>query len=384
MSANNKIIKIIKLAQEIDILSQNMATGNLLLNSHGKEGKLYIFYGRLLYTTSNFHRVRRWQRAIELHCPKWNPITSQLSDREKPWEYLLLYDGITRNQITLSQGKKVIRTVTLEILFSFSIYTDLTRQWESSLNKKSELSLGLALCYRELEEIFSKITKMQKLWEKAGFDSLNPNLVPVMKKPVKPEALSGWGKYLQGDLTLWDIAYQLRKSVLAVTKTLLPLVKKGLLQLKTVPDLPTSPIKSDLTTANEGNNVDKTASKKQLLIVCIDDSPVVAETLKRIVKPAGYKFISIQDPIRGFVKIAEHKPDLIFLDLEMPHANGYTVYQFLRKAPAFENIPVIICTSRNNLIERSRAKLIGAADFLSKPPKPEEVLKMIQKHLPNI
>ncbi|NEN89955.1 MAG: response regulator [Okeania sp. SIO3H1] len=380
MSANKKIIK---LAQEIDILSQRMATGNLLLNSHAKQGKLYIFYGRLLYTTGNLHRVRRWQRAIGWHCPEWNPVISQLSDQEKPWEYLLLYDGIARNQITLSQAKKVIRTVTLEILFSLSLYADLTPQWEPRSDNKSELSLGLALCYRELEEIFSKVTKMQNLWKRAGFDSLNPNLVPVMKKPITPEALSGWGKYLQGDLTLWDIAYQLRKSVLAVTKTLLPLVKKGLLQLKTVPDLPTSAIKSSLTTANDRNNVDKTTSKKQSLIACIDDSPIVAETLKKIVQPAGYRFISIQDPIRGFVKIAEHKPDLIFLDLEMPHANGYTVYQFLRKAPAFEKIPVIIFTSRNNLIDRSRAKLIGAADFLSKPPKAEEALKMIQKHLPN-
>ncbi|NET43430.1 response regulator [Okeania sp. SIO2B3] len=380
MSANKKIIK---LAQEIDILSQRMATGNLLLNSHAKQGKLYIFYGRLLYTTGNLHRVRRWQRAIGWHCPEWNPVISQLSDQEKPWEYLLLYDGIARNQITLSQAKKVIRTVTLEILFSLSLYADLTPQWEPRSDSKSELSLGLALCYRELEEIFSKVTKMQNLWKRAGFDSLNPNLVPVMKKPITPEALSGWGKYLQGDLTLWDIAYQLRKSVLAVTKTLLPLVKKGLLQLKTVPDLPTSAIKSSLTTANDRNNVDKTTSKKQSLIACIDDSPIVAETLKKIVQPAGYRFISIQDPIRGFVKIAEYKPDLIFLDLEMPHANGYTVYQFLRKAPAFEKIPVIIFTSRNNLIDRSRAKLIGAADFLSKPPKPEEALKMIQKHLPN-
>ncbi|NEP70558.1 MULTISPECIES: response regulator [unclassified Okeania] len=380
MSANNKIIK---LAQEIDILSQRMATGNLLLNSHAKQGNIYIFYGRLLYTTGNFHRVRRWQRGIELHCPKWKPITLQLSDQEKPWEYILLYDGITRDEITLYQAKKVIRTVTLEILFSLSLYVDLTCQWEQSPDKKSELSLGLALCYRELEEIFSKVNKMQNLWQKAGFNSLNPNLVPVMTKTVKPEALSGWGKYLHGDLTIWDIAYQLRKSVLAVTKTLFPLVKKGLVQLKTVPDLSTSPIKSSLTTANSQKSTDKTTSKKQSLIACIDDSPVVTETLKKIVQPAGYRFISIQDPIKGFVKIAEYKPDLIFLDLEMPHANGYTVYQFLRKAPAFEKIPVIIFTHRNNVIDRSRAKLIGAADFLSKPPKPEEILKMIQKHLPH-
>ncbi|NEP07265.1 MAG: hypothetical protein F6K34_22145 [Okeania sp. SIO4D6] len=141
MSANNKIIK---LAQEIDILSQRMATGNLLLNSHAKQGNIYIFYGRLLYTTGNFHRVRRWQRGIELHCPKWKPITLQLSDQEKPWEYILLYDGITRDEITLYQAKKVIRTVTLEILFSLSLYVDLTCQWEQSPDKKSELSLGLS------------------------------------------------------------------------------------------------------------------------------------------------------------------------------------------------------------------------------------------------
>ena len=81
------------------------------------------------------------------------------------------------------------------------------------------------------------------------------------------------------------------------------------------------------------------------------------------------------------MKIAEHKPDLIFLDLEMPNANGYTVYQFLRQAPVFAKIPVIIFTSRNNFIDRSRTKLIGAAEFLSKSAKPEEILKIIKNHL---
>ncbi len=172
-----------------------------------------------------------------------------------------------------------------------------------------------------------------------------------------------------------------RKSVLATDNTLLPLVKKGLVQLKTISDLPAPYIKSSIATTKVDQNRRKNKFKKQPLIACIDDSLVVIETLKRIVEPAGYKFISIQDPIKGFMTIAEKKPDLIFLDLEMPDANGYTVYQFLRKAPAFEKIPVIIFTSRNNLIARSRAKLIGVADFLSKPPKPELALKMIQNHL---
>ena len=149
------------LAQQIDILSDRKATGNLVLNSHVEEGKLHLFYGRLLYTTSNCHRVRRWQRAIALYCSDWNPQPSQiLLDGEKPWEYLLLYHGIIQKKITISQAKKVMHTVTLEVLFSLSNYTDITNHWEANVDRKSELSLGLALCYREIEPILSKVTSL--------------------------------------------------------------------------------------------------------------------------------------------------------------------------------------------------------------------------------
>ncbi|MGD1712611.1 response regulator [Dapis sp. BLCC M172] len=373
MSTNKQLIK---LAKTLDILSQGNATGKVLLNIPAKEGKLNIFYGRLLYTTSNIHRVRRWERGVRLHSPDWNPITSEiLLEPDKPWEYLLLYDGVSKNQITISQAKAIIRTVTLEILFSMSTHPDLIHKWEVNPDHKSELSLGLSLSYREIEPIFAKVTQMQHLSKKAGLESFNPNLVPVPKKPVTLEALSGWGKYLQGDLTLWDLAVKLNKSVLAVTNSLLPLLKKGLVELQTIPDFP----EPNFKLSSSHKNRDKTTPKKKLLIACIDDSQVVAERLRKIVEPAGYDLIGIQDPIKGLVKIAEAQPDLIFLDLEMPTANGYTVYQFLRNAPVFEKIPVIIFTVRNNLIDRSRAKLIGPAEFLNKAAKPEEILTMIEK-----
>ncbi len=97
-----------------------MASGNLVLNSHAKAGKLQLFYGRLLYATGSIHRVRRWKRAIRLHCYDWNLVASELlSEQEKPWEDLLLYDGISQNKITISQAKAVIRTVTLEVFIIF-------------------------------------------------------------------------------------------------------------------------------------------------------------------------------------------------------------------------------------------------------------------------
>ncbi|WP_413160577.1 hypothetical protein ACL6C3_18880 [Capilliphycus salinus ALCB114379] len=53
----------------------------------------------------------------------------------------------------------------------------------------------------------------------------------------------------------------------------------------------------------------------------------------------------------------------------------------MRNAPLFENTPVIILTSRDNVIDRSRAKLVGASDFLTKPPKPQETLELVRKYL---
>jgi chemotaxis family two-component system response regulator PixG len=64
---------------------------------------------------------------------------------------------------------------------------------------------------------------------------MNPTEAPILRKPVHSETLSGWDKYLNGKFTLWDISLRLGKSVTSVTRALLPLIKKGLVQLRTVP-----------------------------------------------------------------------------------------------------------------------------------------------------
>ncbi|MGB3404586.1 MAG: response regulator [Microcoleaceae cyanobacterium] len=371
----NESTTIAHLLEELDRLCQQMAIGQLILTSHAREGQLHLFYGRLLYATGDFHRVRRWQRAIQKYAPRWQPqLQSHSLNLDQPWEYQLLYDGVAREQLTLAQAKSVIQIAALELLFSLSRYMDATIRWEPHDDGKSELSLGLALSLRELAPVVTKAEQLGQRWYDAGFENLSPNLTPVYKKAISPTALSGWGKYLNGKYTLWDISARSRKSVVSVTKMLLPLVKKGLVQFRNLKDLP-NPI-VDKTEVNCSSPYPNKG-----LIVCIDDSPTIATVLEKIVQPAGYTIIGIQDPVLALAKVAEYKPDLIFLDLVMPNANGYTVCQFLKNAPVFKNTPVVILTSRDNVIDRSRAKLVGASDFLVKPPKPKETLAIIQKYL---
>ncbi len=366
---------IANLLEELDRLCQQMAIGQLILSSQAREGQLHLFYGRLLYATGDFHRVRRWQRAIQKYTPHWQPKTQSLSvNLNKPWEYQLLYTGVETQRLSLTQAKSIIQIVALELLFSLGRYSDATIHWEPHDDSNSELSLGLALSLRELAAVVTKAEQLGQRWHDAGFENLSPNLTPVYKKAISPTALSGWGKYLNGKYTLWDISARTRKSIVSVTKMLLPLVKKGLVQFRNLKDLPNpvlpeTQIPSDLPQPNKG------------LIVCIDDSPTLAQVLEKIVQSAGYTIIGIQDPVLALAKVAEYKPDLIFLDLVMPNANGYTVCQFLKNAPVFKNTPVVILTSRDNVIDRSRAKLVGASDFLVKPPKPKETLAIIQKYL---
>ncbi|MDY7021319.1 MAG: response regulator, partial [Cyanobacteriota bacterium] len=362
-------------------------TGDIILSNPAKEGKLHIQNGQLLYATSNFHRVRRWHRALKKNSPNWKPQPVSVSfDNEKPWEYQLLHQGVANEQLTLTQAKSIIGYVTVEILFSLLNCTDVFAKVDvNSQAAAANVSLGLGLSFDELEPVLTKAAQLRSQWDAAGLNSMNPIEAPILRKPVHSQALSGWDKYLNGKFTLWDISLRLGKSITSVTRALLPLIKKGLVQLRTVSDLPAPTF--NLRTASwestpgqsEFSSVEPEADKP--LIACIDDSPVVFQVMKNILEPAGYQVVGLQDPVQAIAQVARYKPDLIFLDLVMPDANGYTICQFLRKAPIFKNTPVIILTSRDNVIDRSRTKLIGASGFLGKPPDPEETLRMVSRYL---
>ncbi len=380
--STNETTSVNHLVEELDRRCRQMGTGNLVVTTHAKVGRLHLFYGRLLYVTGDFHRVRRWQRALHQYSPDWKTNTNSLSfDLEKPWEYQLLYHAIAHEQLTLTHAKVIIRQVALEVLFSLAHYADLSYEWEPYDEVKSELSLGLALSFREIEPIFTKVAQMEEQWKAAGLRNLSPVLAPVLKKQINAPALAPLMKYLNGKYTFWDIGERTGKSITIIARALVPLLKKGIVQLRQLPDFP-PPVTASAISPQPTSIPDGTpASAISALIACIDDSAVVVQTLRKILEPAGYQVLGIQDPIKGLAQLAEEKPDLIFLDLMMPNANGYTVCQFLRNAPLFQKTPVIILSSRDNVLDRSRAKLVGASDFLPKPPDPQETLAVIEKYL---
>jgi chemotaxis family two-component system response regulator PixG len=375
-------MRLTRLTQELDNLSKS-GDGQLILRNYAAVWNLHIVRDKLLYPADKFHPVRRWDRALKQHCPSWSwsVESPQLSDNQC-WESQLLTQGFNQKRLSLIQAKLVIRTVVQECLFELSSCADLNSDWKPSQKTISTFYQLAALSAKEIQTVFINATQMQQKWQAAGLGHLSPTLAPILRQRANPQALPVSDKYLNGQFTLWDIALQVEKSVTEVTRSLNPLVEKGILQFQKIPDLPVPTVKQPVAATlplPETKPIQST--QKQPLIACIEDSPVLAYTLKKILMPAGYQVLVILEPMRGFSQLIEHKPDLILLDLHLPNADGYSICKFLRETSAFKNTPIIILTAKNTQIDRFRAKQVGATDFLGKPPQPKELVQMVQKYL---
>ena len=365
-------------ARTLASLSQQRATGELTISSDNRYWNLYFFHGRLVYGTGNFHRMRRWQRSLRQQGAKL-PDFSLPTD--EPWEYHLLSQQVTQNRLSIAQAQAVIKFSLREVLFSLVSHPIMTSDWYSieRFALKDNAALSLLLSSAQVEQALQEAQQLWQQWKAMELGALSPSRSPLLRasamdsqeSPPLPDKLN---PFLTGQHTLWDIACQAQRSVTSITRFLLPWVQQGTIALEEIPDLPLP--KQNLP-ASSGN----VARKTRPVIACVDDSPTVGQVLAAILEPAGYRVVTIHEPLTGIATLVKHKPDLIFLDLMMPDTSGYNLCNFLHKTPVFQNTPIIILTSQDGLLDRTRARLVGASDFLTKPPDPQALIALVQSYL---
>ena len=117
-------------------------------------------------------------------------------------------------------------------------------------------------------------------------------------------------------------------------------------------------------------------------ILCIDDSLQILQLMEKIVTKQGYQFIGIQDPLQVLPTAISQNPDLIFSDIEMPVFNGYEICHQIRNVSKLRNTPIVMLTSNNKPLNRLKAKMAGASDFLTKPIEISQIVSSIEKYLP--
>jgi two-component system, chemotaxis family, response regulator PixG len=122
-------------------------------------------------------------------------------------------------------------------------------------------------------------------------------------------------------------------------------------------------------------------NKKTYTIFCIDDSPAILNVIKNFLDEQIFSFIGVTDSLKALMEILRTKPDIILLDVDMPNLDGYELCSLLRKHSYFKNTPVIMVTGKTRLIDRARAKFVGASGYLKKPFTQGDLLKVIFHHI---
>lgn len=120
-------------------------------------------------------------------------------------------------------------------------------------------------------------------------------------------------------------------------------------------------------------------------ILIVDDDPSNVKLLDHILRPAGYRNISSTTDPRNVVALCEDSPpDLVLLDLRMPHLDGIQVIERIEEAlPGDDLPPILMLTSDNSREAKQSALSSGARDFLTKPLSPSEVRLRVANLLEN-
>ncbi|UGQ49286.1 response regulator [Massilia endophytica] len=112
-------------------------------------------------------------------------------------------------------------------------------------------------------------------------------------------------------------------------------------------------------------------------ILIVDDSPTERYYLSDILVRNGYQVTTAESGEEALSKIKASKPELILMDVVMPGANGFQVTRSIARDPELQDVPVIICSSKNQETDKIWGLRQGARDYLVKPVDAAELLSRI-------
>lgn len=115
-------------------------------------------------------------------------------------------------------------------------------------------------------------------------------------------------------------------------------------------------------------------------VMVIDDSKTIRRTAETLLKKEGCEVVTAVDGFEALSKIADLKPQIIFVDIMMPRLDGYQTCALIKNNQQLRSTPVIMLSSKDGLFDKARGRIVGAEQYLTKPFTRDELLDAIRRY----
>ena len=388
------------LAERLHQLQSRLFRGRLDIKA-SKELKwsLYFYLGRLIWAGGGAYPLERWQRLLNYYCPEISRLQEINLETSSFDGYLLLSNILKKDMRKRSQIISVVHDVLREVLFDILQCQDLLEDkqpnFQLSFTHDDRDYPKTAFTLARIDQTLTEATQQWEVWQQKQLIPYSPNLIPIIQQPERlrqnlensRDEYQILTKFVDGKKTLRSLALELKQPLPTLTLFFVQYVNSGMMSFIEVQKTRENNAEDALEKSRQigllfSSNLSAYQSPEESipLIVCIDDSPTVCTQMKQIVIDEGCRFFEIQDPVTAIPSLLKIKPDLIFLDLVMPVVNGYELCAQIRRISKAKDIPIVILTGQDGLIDRVRTKIVGANDFISKPVNQKRVLSILSKY----
>ncbi len=379
------ILQLIELGQRTGELFVEAYSASLATNRDSAMGSIwhrnlktaerswFVFFlnGHIIYagdSATNLYRLRDYLRRYKVDRALDAIDLSAIATLNTP-EYGYLWTLLESHALTSDQGRSIAQSMVQETLF------DLFSLHQGAFIFEQGSALAPQLVTLDIGPLITQTVKQVQEWKQFHPHIQSPEQCPAitdaeqLRKTLTESSFEALDRWADGKTTLRQMARYLNRDVVAVARAIYPYIRQGLVQMLT-------------TTPNEPTVSQDVLSRETVpRVVCIDDGATIRAAVEQILNQHGYQAASISNPLKALSLVFHLKPDLILCDIAMPELDGYEICAMLRKSTAFRETPIIMLTGKDGFIDRVKARMVGATDYLTKPFGEGELLLLVEKYV---
>ena len=349
-------------------------TSRQLNRSTGQSWFVFFLNGQIIYagdSCGNLARLQDYLRRYNLDRSPHLTNVSSIATINAP-EYGHLWALLENRVLTAAQGRSIVQSMVHETLF------DLFSLHQGSFIFELGHALSPQLTTLEIGSLVAKIMKQVQEWKQFHPHIQSPDQCPAiadaeqLRQTLSSSAHTTLERWVDGKTSLRQMARYLNRDISAVARAIYPYIQQGIVHLS-VP-----PAEEDFTYSTRDLQLH---GHKVPRIVCIDDGIALRKTVESILSQQGYEVTAIGNPLKALSLVFQLKPTLILCDITMPELDGYEICAMLRKSSAFRETPIIMLTGKDGFIDRVKARMVGATDYLTKPFGEVELLTLVEQYV---